>query len=371
MSKICEKCGKEYNDSLNACPNCDSSKTDDFLNKMSKKKKVIITTVSVVFAVLIIALVFSIKPLTYYKATSALMGQNYKEAANTFSKLGDYKDSKSKYEYCMFEVAEQLFDNDNYSEAKSIYESLGNYEKSDEKAKKCDFYLSVDGQFILDFAKGISSRWDNPDYVPEEPAEFIEYREKLIDCELNCIEKYQNKDFNNKQLGNKAKEYIKELNNQKSALQYYVGNISKYSKLWDEAYNNRTLLMSYFFENYDIKLDEKYDDTKKEMLNNAISVKEELNIENEVKKMLNHTNFKITKDSYGYKEYEAKVKNTSGVDFEYFSYEITLIDKDGIKIATHYTNTIKRFNSGDVALFSFSTDESFKSMELTASYSYG
>ncbi len=364
-----KKCENKYDDTLTTCPNCTTDNKEKDSKSKGKTKKAILGSVIAGLVIVVIALIVLIKPLTYSHATTALMNQNYKNAADSFLKLGDYKDSQSKYKYCMFELANSLFDEGNYEDAKPIYESLGNYEKADEKAKKCNFYLSIDGQFILDFAKGISARWDNSDNDPDEPAKFIEYREKLIDNELNFIQKYQNENFNDKQLGNKAKEYIKELNNQKNALQYYVGNNSKYIKLWDEAYDNRTLLMSYFFENYDIELDEKYNDTKKELLNNAISVKEERNIEKEVKKMLKYTNFRVVKDSYGYKDYEAKVKNTSGVDFDYFSYEITLIDKSGVKIATRYTNTINRFNAGDVALFSFSTDENFETLELAASYS--
>ena len=85
--------------------------------------------------------------------------------------------------------------------------------------------------------------------------------------------------------------------------------------------------------------------------------------EDKVNELANKIKFKMTKNDYGYKPYSAVAKNTSGLNFSYFNLNINLLDKDGVIIEST-SASVNNFSEGAKARFEFSTDKSFKKIDI-------
>lgn len=62
-------------------------------------------------------------------------------------------------------------------------------------------------------------------------------------------------------------------------------------------------------------------------------------------------------------KYETTVHNTTSLDFEYFTFEVLLLDEQENVIATE-TATVKRWKAGERIRFNFTTDEVFHTMKV-------
>lgn len=105
-----------------------------------KNKKIIKITASLACAcivILVIMVMVVIPNYRYHEATELLNTGKYNEAVAAFERLGDFKDSKDKYQTAIKELkyqeAEELFFKQSYSEAAKIFKSLGDYKDSQEK----------------------------------------------------------------------------------------------------------------------------------------------------------------------------------------------------------------------------------------------
>ena len=91
--------------------------------------------------------------------------------------------------------------------------------------------LSVDDAFYKDLKQGLINRWkltdSQDDYTTED---FNGY----LKAELDCISKYKNKKFKNKDIEKYAKEYIETLYDAKNNTKYIDSNYDK----WESEYVN-------------------------------------------------------------------------------------------------------------------------------------
>lgn len=92
--------------------------------------------------------------------------------------------------------------------------------------------LSVDDAFYEDLKQGLINRWklsdlNDDDYTTED---FNGY----VKAELDCISKYKNKKFKNKNIEKYAKEYIETLYDTKNNTKYIDSNYDK----WESEYIN-------------------------------------------------------------------------------------------------------------------------------------
>lgn len=90
---------------------------------------------------------------------------------------------------------------------------------------------SVEDAFYEDLKQGLINRWKltdlQDDYTTED---FNAY----LKAELDCISKYKNKKFKNKDIGNYAKDYIQTLYAAKKYTKYIDSNYDK----WESEYIN-------------------------------------------------------------------------------------------------------------------------------------
>ncbi|MEI7668351.1 MAG: hypothetical protein WCI62_05110, partial [Erysipelotrichaceae bacterium] len=73
----------------------------------------------------------TIKPANMYKDAIALLdSQQYAEARETFTKLGDYKDSENYINEISYQEAIELFNNKSFAAAREAFKILGDYKDS-------------------------------------------------------------------------------------------------------------------------------------------------------------------------------------------------------------------------------------------------
>ena len=216
---------------------------------------------------------------------------------------------------------------------------------------------SVDEKFIDALEDGLSARWELTDKSEDkdEAEEKSDY-EGYIDAEYNKISKFKEENFEDKELGDLAREYIETLEQSKDTLKYF-NNENKWLADWDNIRDDRVETL--------VKINEKEklefsDDSDKENFEGLISEGE---VVKAVREIQDNTKFKKIKNEYGWNTYSAVVENTTNENFKYFSFSIKLIDKDGLTVESQSAYA-ENWNSGDKAKFEFQTDEKFKKIEI-------
>lgn len=231
---------------------------------------------------------------------------------------------------------------------------------------------TYDTEFINSLSKALQKRWDlNNEYEKKDiitgSDEHYDYYEKLVNAELNELEKYKDLKFKDSKLQELAIKYINLLNQQKDSLQYLKVNYDKFDKEWMDAYNQRTQLIIKFTKDYNLTVDNKYKDTLNELLTNGKLVSEEEDLKAEINNIVDSAEFKKVKEEYDWAYYEAVLENTTGKDFQYFTLEINLLDEDGVVVESTYA-PVDNWKNNQKVKFQFSTDKKFKTMKFSSDY---
>lgn len=227
----------------------------------------------------------------------------------------------------------------------------------------------VDQQFIADIGKALEARWAITDVSSSSSSssddEEREARGKAVDAELAVLGDYTSAKFEDSALQEKAIKYVNCLKDQKAALEYYSADYSKYREDWSKAYDARTQLLKDFVDNYGLTVSEKHADILKDLLTNAKLVTEKEDQQAAVDAICASMHFESAGDEFGH-EYTAVVENTAGVDFEYFSINVNLLDADGVVIEST-GDSVNNWEKGQKVKFSIYASEPFASTSVKAS----
>ena len=223
-----------------------------------------------------------------------------------------------------------------------------------------------DKDFINSMSKGLENRWD----ISENPnhPETVSGLEECVDAELKELTQYESATFEDTKLQEKALQYINILKDSKEHAAWNYSNNYKDVEKWEDLYNQRTVLIKYFVENYNLTVDDKYQDIMKEFLSNGESVENESAVETALEKEANNIKFKLVEDDgYGWKTYRGKFKNKTGQELKDLSLAINLLDKEGTVVATEYSN-LNNLENDQKAVVEFSTDKKFKNVKVVPDY---
>lgn len=192
-----------------------------------------------------------------------------------------------------------------------------------------------------------------------------EFLKEAVLKEKNILGKYKDAEFDNPELGKLAKDYIEGLNKQEESIKYYSSDVMKYEKLWTEGYDMRSTAITTLVDKFGLELDEK---SFEELKNNAQVVKEKNDVKAKIDTMVKGIKFEKVKEEYDWKDYEAIVENTSGVDLESFYLDIKLLDKDGVVVENNTTAATSNWKKGEKIKLTFMTDKNFEKIEWTPEY---
>ncbi|MGC4018461.1 MAG: FxLYD domain-containing protein [Muricomes sp.] len=327
----CPECGKEISERAGKCPNCgcpidgtakretiESSpvaaveKSVDSIKKSGKQGKKGIVIICAVIGVLIIGIVAGLivtaNPRNYSAAQKLYTSEKYQEALDKFTKLGSYKDS------------EQM-------------------------AEKSEYALSTDGQFLNELGKGLMARWDlsEADKTEEEI-----YTDNTA-VEIERLDSFYDKSFNDEVLGDYARQYIDLLNKAMDSLKLYTVDYSSFYNEWNSIYRQRTMLIKKIVEKYEVTMDEKHQKILDSMLKDASGAEEQENMKQEIKDMTSKFMLIPMTDEWGNTTYKVTMENTTEYTFEYFYVDINALDSDGNIIGTGNVSQVTNWAPGQKA----------------------
>lgn len=154
---------------------------------------------------------------------------------------------------------------------------------------------------------------------------------KGVKEELNTVNGFKDKTFNNPELKKIAQDYEKALTIQSENLP--INNDLDKSKAFKDAYNDRTKIIITLIDKYGLKIDR---NIETEFRQNANSVTKKDNVESKLIDALKASEFKKLEQQH----YGANIKNTTGEKLGNLIINFKLIDKDGVTIGTgQYANT--------------------------------
>ncbi len=214
----------------------------------------------------------------------------------------------------------------------------------------------TEDDFLKDLASGLEARWVLTTANEEaNKTDTAKDWESFFDAEYDAISKYADADFEDKTMTKLAKQYVECIVQSKECLPY-VGTNKWESKYTNGVYNDRVETLYEINAIRPIPVSEENKESLRGLLTDGEVTKM-------VRDLLKTVKFKKVEDEYGWKTYQAVVKNSTTVDFEYFSFEVDLIDKDSVTLTTASAN-VQNWKSGETSRFEFSTDEKFSKMEV-------
>lgn len=223
---------------------------------------------------------------------------------------------------------------------------------------------TYDEKFLKDWKSGLMDRWDLAETTVLDSKE---NGEKLVSAELNKIEKYLTKKFEDSELQEKAIGYINCLKKQKEALKYFDADTEKYDKMWSEAYSQRAIYISDLISSYNIEFSDKYKSNVEDFTVKSKKIEEETELKKQIEEIKKNLDFKLVDQSWDMYTYEAVAENTTTKKFENFSVEISLLDSDDVIVESTYAS-VDNWAPGKKAKFEFMTDVKFESYEIEVDY---
>lgn len=226
--------------------------------------------------------------------------------------------------------------------------------------------LSVDDAFYEDLKQGLINRWklsdlNDDDYTTED---FNGY----VKAELDCISKYKNKKFKNKNIEKYAKEYIETFYDTKNNTKYIDSNYDKWeSEYINVIYDDRCEALVHLNEIKKIEFD------KKSQNKNFNELLDDGNDSLAIRDFMDKADFKKEPDEYEgetYHTYSMIMENTTDLSFDYFYFNLNLEDENGVVLETQSAYT-DNWDTGTKHKFEFSTDCNFAKITVhDVSYDY-
>lgn len=102
--------------------------------------------------------------LSYREAVQRYNARQYDKAAELFSELGDYEDSKALFTSSHYWAAMDLMSAGKYSAALPRFLKLGNYEDSADRAIECKYQIAIAAFLDGNYTEAETHFLDNPDY---------------------------------------------------------------------------------------------------------------------------------------------------------------------------------------------------------------
>ena len=318
-------------------------------NTAAGKTVVIIVIIAVIAA--IAGYIGTANMRAYSRAKKSYDAGEYNTAYEALTALGDYQDSAALADECMYHMAESDYQAEDYAAAKDKYQSIAEYKDSAEKVKDCEYQLSTDGSFMRELAKGLEERWEQNSEDEKRGGAYDEpgSMENYCNIELNHVEKFETEQFDNAELGKDALQYIELLRKAREAAGYYTVDYSKYDTDWSKVYSQRTQLLQKMVKNYNLTVNEKYQDTLNGLMRDANASAKLEAAKKEIEEMTKSFELTSTADEYGYREYSIHMKNTTQYTFDYFDVEISLLDKNGDIVETGSADVVNNWAPGQSA----------------------
>lgn len=229
-----------------------------------------------------------------------------------------------------------------------------------------------DSEFINSIAKSLEKRWSiveskEAESFEQESREYYANISSAIDAELEIVSKYRNSEFKDHNLQELAIKYINALEDSKETADLLPSDDASLYDKWENIYDTRTTIIKTLVDDYGMTVSEKYQNTLDDLINNAKSVEKDTAIKEKVDKIADSLKFDKKSDGTGYYTYTTKFQNDTGVNFDYLTFNIDLLDSEGTVIEQQFLY-FENVSDGKSYSGDFITDTSFDHYEVTAEY---
>ena len=214
---------------------------------------------------------------------------------------------------------------------------------------------STDEQFVEAVGKGLEARWAITDSTEERLT--TELMNQAINKERDAVKEFYEADFENEELGENARAYIDILEETKG--EDY--NSSSGLERWSRNRNMRCAALYNINGIKEIPVSQNKQSNLDELLNDGKTAAAALDL-------MEKADFVKQEPEYSgqsYIEYKAIVENSSDVNFSSFTYQINLVDQDGVVVES-ITASTSDWAAGTKHAFEFMTDKKFEKIELSS-----
>jgi len=215
-----------------------------------------------------------------------------------------------------------------------------------------------DEAFIKSVSKGLEARWKLQD--GQKDSNTVDSMREAIQTELDAVSEYSSATFEDSVLQEKAIKYINVLKDCLDNVEYFVST-EEYDK-WEEIYDQRTILIKDFVDNYGLTVSEKYQPNLEELVANGKTAGAQAAQKEAIEGLVKKLEFEQVENDYGWSKYEAVLDNTTDYDIVHLQLDISLLDAEGVIVKTEYAS-VDNVAKGQKAKVEFSTDAEFDRIE--------
>lgn len=226
----------------------------------------------------------------------------------------------------------------------------------------------ADDEVITSIAQGLENRFDAADKHDATGAKTdADYYASLINEELDQILPYRDRKFEDPDLQEAVLSYANLLEDALELTETYPVDSTEFYEKWTKLYDERTVQLQQFVNDYGLTVDDSHQDTLDELLINANAVTQRTETEDAVNALANSIVFEQQDEGYGSYTYTATVQNTSGMDFGNFSLVLALYDADGVRAEETYASVSSWANGETVRFEAYGTTDA---AQIKASVNY-
>lgn len=200
-----------------------------------------------------------------------------------------------------------------------------------------------------------------------DDAEYVAKLKEVVQTEIDNDAPLKERQFEDTKMQEDVLAYINALDESMTVLNTYAYGEEEYFTNWDKAYDQRTILLKKFHDDYSLTVSQTYQDDFDELLKNGNAAKNESDQKEAIDNLIANATWEPIDDGYGYVTYTAVVENTSDYDFKDISLNIGLYDSDDVR-SESYAGA-QSWKKGEKVKFEVYTgDSDVQRIEATVNY---
>lgn len=223
----------------------------------------------------------------------------------------------------------------------------------------------ADQEFIGSLSQALQARFDFADAVDETTAESLA---ETVSVEIEKLTPYKTRQFEDAKLQEKFLSYLNLLEESKELTKDMGVNDDTFYNDWDLLYNERTVMLKDFVDNYGLTVDEAHQETLDDLLRRGQAVEKADSERDAVEQLVSSLNFDKASDEEGlFFTYTAIGENDTELNLEDVSLVLALYDEDGVKVEETYAGT-NSWPKGEKVKFEAMSDVDAAEIKVSLDY---
>lgn len=223
----------------------------------------------------------------------------------------------------------------------------------------------ADQEFIDALGQALQARFDYADAVDETTADSLA---ETVSVEIEKLTPYKTRQFEDAKLQEKFLSYLNLLEESKELTKDMGVNDDTFYDDWDSLYNERTVMLKEFVDNYGLAVDEAHQETLDDLLRRGQAVEKASSERDAVEQLVASLDFDKTSDEEGlFFTYTAVGENDTELNLEDVSLTLALYDEDGVKVEETYAGT-SSWSKGEKVKFEAMSDVDAAEVKVSLDY---